>query len=250
MLQLKKCLYFLFLGILVLNSCSDDNKDVTILQEDSLELIASYQISVLEPSGLTIDESGSFLYTVSDNTGDIYKLSTEGDLLDTYVYEGDDLEGVTMFTDNKLLLAEERTKQIVEYDLSTGISSKHTINYENNFENNGIEGLAYKENDRTIFLLNEKNPGKLLRLRTDFSIIIEYDLNFASDYSGIFYDAITNNLWILSDESNTLNRCTLQGVLIDEYSINVAQAEGVAITNDKIYIVSDIEAKLYVYKKP
>ena len=248
MLQLKKGLYFLFLGIVFSISCSDD--DVQYIQEDSLEFIASYKINVLEPSGLTVDITGKTLYTVSDNTGNIYKLSTEGELLKTYNYYGDDLEGVAIYKENKLLIAEERTKQIVEYDLSTGESSTHTINYENSFENSGIEGVAYKENDGTIFILNEQSPGKLLRLRSDFSIIIEYDLNFASDYSGIFYDVSLNNLWILSDQSKTLNRCTLQGVLIEKYPINVTQAEGVAITNDKIYIVSDVEAKLYVYKKP
>jgi len=248
MVQLKYFLFFLFLGIVFSTSCSDD--DTQYIQEDSLELIASYKIGVLEPSGLTIDNDGEVLYTVSDNTGSIYELSTKGELLKTYNVEGDDLEGVSTYTANKLLLAEERTKQIVEYDLSTGITSKHTINYENDFENNGIEGVAYKENDGSIFILNEQNPGKLIRLRSDFSIIIEYDLNFASDYSGIFYDVSLNNLWIISDQNKSLNRCTLQGVLIGKYPIHITQAEGVAITNDKIYIVSDIEAKLYVYKKP
>jgi uncharacterized protein YjiK len=250
MLKINYYLFFFYLGIFSLTSCSDDDALVDNIPDDSLELITSYQIDVVEPSGLTIDEVGSFLYVVSDNSGHIYKLSTEGVLIETYSYKGDDLEGVTTYKENKLLIAEERTKQIVEYDLSTGITSKHTINYENNFENNGIEGIAYKENDRSTFMLNEKNPGKLIRLRSDFTTIIEYDLNFASDYSGIFYDSSINNLWILSDESNTLNRCTLQGVLIEEYPINIAQAEGVAITKDKIFIVSDAESRLYVYKKP
>ena len=249
MLKLNFFLFFFFLGIILLTSCSD-NKINNIIPEDSLELLATYHINVLEPYGLNLDESGEVLYTVSDNTGDIYKLSTEGVLLKTYSYGGDDLEGVSSFTGNKLLLAEERTKQLVEYDISTGSSVKHYINYENNSDNNGIEGVAYKANDGSTFILNEKDPGKLIRLRADFSIIAEYDLNFASDYSGIFYDISTNNLWILSDQKKTLNRCTLMGALIEKYYINVTQAEGVAITNDNIYIVCDAESKLYVYKKP
>lgn len=230
-------------------SCSDEDLYDSI-PDDTLELLASYKIEVLEPSGLTIDKTGTILYTVSDNTGSIYKLSTEGELLHTYNLGGEDLEGVSTYLGNKLLLAEERTKQIIEYDLSNGSISRHGINYENNDENSGIEGVAYKENDGSIFIINEKNPGKLFRLRADFSIIVEYDLNFATDYSGIFYDASLNNLWIVSDQSKTLNRCTLQGALIEKYPINITQAEGVAMTNDKIYIVSDVEAKLYVYKKP
>ncbi|MEN8124409.1 MAG: SdiA-regulated domain-containing protein, partial [Bacteroidota bacterium] len=140
--------------------------------------------------------------------------------------------------------------QIVEYDMNTGHTLKHTINYENNDDNSGIEGVAYAKNLNAIFILNEKNPGKLIKLRSDFSIIAEYDLNFASDYSGIFHENSTNNLWIVSDKNKTLNKCTLKGDLIESYSIRVTQAEGIAISKDKIYVVSDAEEKLYIYKKP
>jgi len=149
-----------------------------------------------------------------------------------------------------LLLAEERTKEIVEFDIASGIAIKHKINYENSDGNSGIEGVTYKENDGTTFILNEKDPGKLIRLRADFSIIAEYDMNFASDYSGIFYDSSTNNLWIVSDQNKTINKCTLKGELIESYSIGVTQAEGIAVANDRIYVVSDAEEKLYIYKNP
>jgi len=249
MQHLKFLLSSFLLGIILLISCSDNDIN-SFIPGDALELEASYSVNVSEPSGLAIDNSGSVLYTVSDNTGDVYKLSTEGVLLKTYNFGGDDLEGATVLTASKLLLAEERSKQVVEYNISTGNSSRHPINYENNDDNNGIEGVAYKENDGTTFILNEKNPGKLIRLRANYSILSEHDLNFASDYSGIFYDSSTNSLWIVSDQNKTLNKCSLTGALIERYSINVAQAEGVVLTNDKVYIVCDAESKLYVFKKP
>ncbi len=241
---------YLFIGLFSLAliiSCSDTNNDIP---NDDLELEASYKIDIAEPSGLAVSTSGNILYTVSDNTAKVYRLSTSGTLIKTYNYIGNDLEGVSTFTGNKLLLAEERTKEIVEFDMITGISSKHKINYENNDANSGIEGVTYNSMDGTIFILNEKNPDKLIRLRSDFSIIAEYNLNFASDYSGIFYESSTNNLWIVSDQNKTINKCTLTGVLIESYSIGVTQAEGIAIANDRIYVVSDAEEKLYVYKKP
>lgn len=248
MLRLKNILLVTCV-LLVIVSCSDDDYTNNLL-EDSLDLIASYKISVLEPSGLAFDFQDSVLYTVSDNSGDIYKLSTNGDIIKKYSYGGNDLEGISIYKDSKLLLAEERYKQLVEYNLSTGSSTSHYINYINTSTNYGIEGVAYKTNDGTTFVLNEKEPGKMLRLRSDFSIIAEYDLNFASDYSGICYDEFTNNLWIVSDQSKTINRCTLMGLLIDKYSIRVNQAEGIAVTNNRIYIVSDPESTLYVYEKP
>lgn len=247
MLQLRY-LVIAFLGIVILASCSDNNENIS--DKDVLELEASYKINVLEPSGLDVNSEGNALYTVSDHTGHVYKLSTTGNVTQVFNDVGNDLEGVSSFTENRLLLAEERTKEIIVYDLATGASSKNRINYKNNDENSGIEGVTYNSTDGTIFILNEKNPGKLIRLRPDFSIIAEYELEFASDYSGIFYDRYSNSLWIVSDQNKTINQCTLVGKLVKAYSISVTQAEGIAIANNKIFVVSDAEAKLYIYKKP
>ncbi len=231
----------------ILLSCS---KDQDIIQADELELIESFRIDVSEPSGLAIDNSGTILYTVSDNTNKIYKLSTTGNIIQTYNYVGNDLEGVSTFTGNKLILAEERTKEIVEFDMSSGSFVKHKITYENNNANSGLEGVAYNSNDGTIFILNEKDPGLLMRLRVNFTIISTDELSFASDYSGIFHDSTLNKLWIVSDQNKTINKCTLSGELIESYSTSITKLEGIVVTNDKIYVVSDAAEKLYIFKKP
>jgi uncharacterized protein YjiK len=219
-------------------------------KKEALELEASYKIKVKEPSGLGINDAGTVLYTVSDKTSKVYKLSTTGDVIQTLDCEAANLEGVSSYTSNKLLLAEEGSKTIVVFDMVTGEESNHKIKYKNKDKNSGIEGVTYDNNSETIFILNEKNPGKLIRLRNDFSVMAKYDLDFASDYSGIFYDNSSNKLWILSDQYKTVNKCTLKGELIESFTIDVKQPEGIAIANKYIYIVSDSEAKLYVYKKP
>lgn len=248
---LKKLLFVAVLGSLVVISCSDRNSDDGGGDlKDDLELLSTFDVAIAEPSGLTINTAGTVLYTVSDHTAQVYSLTTEGSVMQTFSYKGNDLEGVSTFKRNKLLLAEERTKELVEFDMTTGSFTKHRINYKNNDENSGIEGVAFAENLNAIFILNEKNPGKLLRLRSDYSVSVGYDLTFASDYSGIFYDNELKELWIVSDQNKTLNKCTLKGVLIESYSIKVTQAEGIAIANDKIYMISDAEEKLYIYKKP
>ena len=84
----------------------------------------------------------------------------------------------------------------------------------------------------------------------DFSVLSTHDLNFAADYSGIFYENFSNQLWIVSDQSKTVNKCTLSGELIKSFKIKVAQPEGIAVTDNHIYIVCDAKATLYVYKKP
>ncbi len=229
-------------------ACS--KSDTVVATDSELELISSNKINVSEASGLTINAAGSTLYTVSDNTSNIYELATDGTVIKEYVYNGNDVEGISMVSNNKMLLVEERTKEIVEYDLSSKTYNKHTIIYSNNDSNSGLEGIAINLNDNSIFILNEKDPGLLMRLRSDFSIIESYNLNFASDYSGIFYDKDLNILWILSDERKTINKCSLKGVLIKSYSINVNKAEGIAVTNNTIYIVSDSNSTLYKFNKP
>ncbi len=228
-------------------SCNSDNE---VSNSNDLELLASYAINVPEPSGLSASLDGNILYTVSDETAKVYKLSLTGNVLQVFSYQGEDLEGVSVYTNNKLLLAEERSKEIIVFDMITGLKVNHSINYENTSSNSGIEGVAYNQNDNTIFILNEKDPGKLIRLRNDFSIIAEYNLSFASDYSGIFHDTTLNLLWIVSDQNKTLNKCTLTGELIERYSFNITQAEGVVVTNNKIYIISDALERLYEFNKP
>ena len=240
---MKIIFYFLVLAICLCTSCE---KEAT--NSSQLELLNSYSIDVPEPSGLAI--SGNVLYTVSDNTNNVYKLNTSGLVLQTIEFDGNDLEGVSNYTNGKLLLAEERTKKIIELTITTGDYLSHQMNYDNDEPNAGIEGIAYNSNQQIIYFLNEKSPDKLFKLNSSFSIIESYDLNFANDYSGIYYDSSTNLLWIVSDESQTINKCTLEGEQLDSYSINVNKPEGIVVTNDKIYIVSDSQERLYVFQKP
>jgi len=240
---LLKNVFIIFLGIVITSSCDDQKKA-------DLELKASYKIHVPEPSGLAINDSGTALYTVSDKTSIVYKLSLTGDVTQTFDFKGSNLEGISTYTEHKLLLAEESKKKIIVLDMVTGTSSKHKITYKNYDRNSGIEGVTFDINSNTIFILNEKNPGKLIRLQNDFSVLSEYDLTFAADYSGIFYENSSHQLWILSDQNRTVNKCTLSGELIESFRIKVAQPEGIAVTDNYIYIVCDEKATLYVFKKP
>lgn len=250
MIPLKQILLVPILSILFsFLSCSNNNDEEPTTNK-KLELISSFKINVSEPSGLAINSEATILYTVSDNTNKIYKLSTSGALIQVFDYSGNDLEGVSTFTTNKLLLAEERTKEVVLYDMTTANYSKHKIDYKNQDENSGLEGITYNANSNTIFILNEKEPGLLMQLRSNYTILATYELDFATDYSGIFYESSSNSLWIVSDQNKTVNKCNLKGELIKSYPISVTKAEGIAVTSDKIYVVSDLEAKIFVFKKP
>lgn len=226
-------------------SCKKDTETT-----NRLEPLSSYEIGVLEPSGLAINSAGNLLYTVSDHTNKVYKLSMTGSLLHTYDFTGNDLEGVCNYIDGKLLLAQERTKTVVEFTIATNAHTDHIIDYDSNDSNSGIEGITYNPTTQNIYILNEKDPGKLIVLDTNFSIIESYNLQFADDYSGVFYDATDNLLWIISDQSQSINKCSLTGELIESFKIGVTKPEGIVVANNRIYIVSDAEEALYIYAKP
>ena len=249
MLHLSKIISFTIVFMAFFLACNK-SEDVVRETKNELELISSIKINVSEASGLAINTSGSTLYTVSDNTNNIYELSINGTVLKEYIYDGDDVEGISTVSADKVIFVEERNKEVVEYDLKSKNYIRHKVIYSNNDSNSGLEGIAFNLNDNTTFILNEKSPGVLMRLRSDFSIIESYDLNFASDYSGIFHDKDLNILWIVSDESKTVNKCSLKGALIKSYAIDVIKAEGIAVTNNAIYIVSDSNSTLFKFKKP
>jgi uncharacterized protein YjiK len=216
---------------------------------NQLELLGSYDLTIPEPSGLAIDPTGN-LYVVSDQTNQIYQISTTGITLQTFGFTGNDLEGITYFNADKFLVAEERTKNLILYNPSDNSAISHLMSYENTDSNSGIEGVAYNPNTQTSYFVNEKNPEKLFKADSNFNISGIYDLNFANDYSDLYFENTTNILWILSDESQTVNSCSTEGVLTESFSINVDQPEGIVVTSDKIYIVSDSQEKLYVFQKP
>ncbi len=240
-----KHLTLLIVTILLLDSCHKNHSASTRLEWEN-----AYDINVPEPSGLASTDSENVLLSVSDQTNMVYKMTLTGQIIQTYNYTGHDLEGITGYTSGTLLLVEERNKNIIELNTLTGVSHIHSIAYENEEANSGMEGIAYNPNTQTIYFLNEKRPGKLFRLNTNYSITNSIELDFAQDYSGIVYDADADVLWILSDESQSINKCTLDGMLIQSYSIQVHKPEGICIIDDKIYIVSDSEEKLYIFPKP
>lgn len=238
---------FVIIALFIVSCIKYDNPYET--QSTEIELIEKFSINVEEPSGLAIDAEKGVLYTVSDNTNNVYKITKQGKILQEYQINADDLEGICIFGSN-LLLANERSKQLISYNILSQSSTVYSINYTNTSENSGFEGVTYNEKQKTIYVINEKQPGELLELDLNFVVKKITQLNFANDYSGIFYDSQNDYLWIVSDESSTINKCYTNGDLIKSYKINVTKCEGIAIDSETgyIYLVSDSDAEMYVYK--
>lgn len=143
--------------------------------------------------------------------------------------------------------------------------------------NKGLEGIAWNASSGTFFVLKEGKPPMLIELREDLRVILhhwildqEYGFSVPEfpqeklDVSGIGYDSRRDVFWLVSDKGQSLfiydyhrqvitQRFPLGFRAGDEKGIGTYQriekAEGVAISPDgeTLSIVSDKEARLYMY---
>lgn len=213
--------------------------------------IRQIDLSVPEPSGLEYDSRENILLTVSDETSRIYKMDLEGNVLKEIKVNGIDLEGITKPNDSTLATILERARTVVFLDTSGVESGRIELNLKGE-PNKGLEGITYNPKNSHYYVLNEKKPRLLMEIDSDNNIIKKNKLEFASDFSGIYFDSRTETLWILSDESETIFKCDENGTLIKEYQINIEQAEGIAINYEDslLYVISDPLEKLFIFKLP
>ena len=249
--MLKKNLIIYLIAMFSLTVVISCDKNGSVPANKSLNLISSYSLDVPEPSGLSFTTGNTALYTVSDHTSKIYKISLQGKLLASISCEGNDLEGVTYDSENKnICVVEERNRKLLKLDLQGNILRQISLNITGNDDNKGLEGLTINHTNGHFYCVNEANPGLLIELNENLQVIKETTLSFANDYSGIFYDEVIDSLWIVSDQSSTVTKCDLHGNAEETYRLGINKAEGIVVDSKSkvIYVISDSSEKLYVFE--
>ena len=241
-----------------------------------------------EPSGLTLNRDGSALYTVSDDTKAIFRLDLKGrvSVADSFFIGLDDLEGIAIRReDSELLVVQEATNSVVLVDLKTRRErSRRPLSAMGNYatiahhfpdppDNNGLEGITVNTSNDHVFVVKERRPGLLIELDPSLTPILSTRVLQASqgfthpklkadklDFSGLSFDSRNDTLWIASDKGQCLFQYdwTRDAVLQRlDLTINtgnkdklIRKAEGVAFDpqRKRMYVVSDRDADLYVYK--
>ena len=215
----------------------------------ALHLIATYPLSVAEPSDLAIDESGTRLWTVGNTPPRVYQLGLDGQVVKTLNFVGEDLEGVAYDrNDRTLWVAEENRRELIHLDMNGDVLSRHRLDLAGE-KNSGLEGICLDDKGQ-LFAVTEKRPGLFLELGAGRSISARRNVDFAEDYSGIAYDRKQGCFWIVSDKSQALYLWSRHAGVVQRYALPYEKAEGVAVDDaaKRIYIVSDSENKLYVYR--
>ena len=192
------------------------------------------------------------LLTVSDQTGKVYEISLEGDIIRIMNYTGSDLEGVCFNNEEQIIaVTEERSREVVFLDYPEGNEiSRYKINVEIQAENKGLEGISYNSNNNMYYILNEALPGQLLIWNPDLGLIGTEEPDFASDYSGLCVDAPASCLWILSDESALFSKCDYKANPLITFMLTKTKFEGIAVDEDQnlVYLVNDGSSMMDCYK--
>jgi uncharacterized protein YjiK len=215
----------------------------------TLHLVATHPLTISEPSDLALDETGKILWTVTNKPAKVYQLDVEGNVTKTLNYAGQDLEGIAYDPASRTLwVTEERTREIVHLTLNGDVLDRTSLDLPGK-PNHGPEGITLDDHGR-MFVVNEKQPGLFLELNKDHAIATRLPLSFAGDYSGITWDRKKGCFWIVSDESQTLFLWSKAKGVIGQFPLGFPKAEGIAVdeATKTVYVVSDAENKLYVYR--
>lgn len=248
---------FAILFTLLLLNCSTSADSETFPEGLQLTYISSFDLDIEDPSGLAIDSSGDFLWTVSDsNGGHIYMITFDGQIIGHLPYEGNDMEGITMDPRNETLwVAEERFRTILQFNRDGNLLEEVHVPVTANELNEGLEGIAINPENGHIYIVNQKNPIAFIELDEEMTVVRNVDIDFempysVTDLSGLFYDTVHRQIWMVSDESQKIVVTDLDLNPIHYFDLDRIKFEGIALdlSSDTVYLVNDEENKLYVFR--
>jgi len=214
---------------------------------EKLKPLKTFSLKISEPSGLELVDGK--LWIVSDRKSTVYQTDLKGEIEFNFKIKETDLEGITVVNDSLIAIALEFSREVLILNLIGNEISRTSLEI-NGSRNSGLEGITYNPSNEHFYLVNEKDPVLLIETDKNLKEIRRKKIKNVKDLSGISYSRKEDCLWLLSDEDRKIIKSSLEGDFITEYKINVEQPEGIAVDdeNNLVYIVSDKEEKLYVYK--
>jgi len=263
----------------------DDEQTFSLTYLDRFD-IANEDEGLTEPSGLALSHGKNALWTVSDDTNKIFKISLDGDLKQDDSFEIPDtgLEGIGLGTTGEFLVSVKEDGNeviIIRIDTQEVTNRRRLVEmagydaiaqyFAGSGANKGLEGVTWNEETETIFVMKEGAPGLLIEVSSDLTAIRSHQVLNAEngfrdteveaeeiDFSDLCYQSRAH-FWIISDKAkrlflydgnkNKVMHSAKLGYGHDGEYKEIEKAEGVAIDPDanRLYVVSDEEAKLYVF---
>ena len=215
-------------------------------------------------SGITYSPKTDTLFAITNSPRYIYELNKNGEFLREIELSGfKDTEDLTHIKDVIFAILDEKDDTFYIFNIYNHTTKillddyikKFTYSVKN-FENFGLEGITYDIKNDKFYIVNERNPKKVISIKgimeeTPIYIKIKNEISnnnsYLGDFSAVYFDNKKDELFILSDESSLLSKLDKFGNFIDFLdlypSINIPQItsiEGMTRDNDgTIYIVGE-----------
>ncbi|MBU0591167.1 SdiA-regulated domain-containing protein, partial [Candidatus Micrarchaeota archaeon] len=224
-----------------------------IVENENLDLGA-------DQSGLAYSPTTDTVYSVRNSVGAINELYRNGTMKREITTSGfQDIEAITFLNHSggydwfAITEEQKQTFSIIKIDATTSrILFADSINYDlglGHSPNNGLEGITYDHRRGVFYIAKEKLPMALYRVDVSSGSPVVTTLfdaesvfrGIANDLSDIYYDKNTDNLFILSHQSNKLMQVKLDGTLVNSFRVSLIQAEGVTFDTkgDTLWVMSE-----------
>ncbi|MCX5742684.1 MAG: SdiA-regulated domain-containing protein [Proteobacteria bacterium] len=225
----------------------DDNKADG--RGKKLQQLDDFKVDMDEPSDLTM--ANGQLYGISDAHSRIYKIDVTGShtggvdkVLDIV---GSDLEALSYEeSTNRFLIGDESNGKVwfigADGERHDPIEIKDAID-----GNSGIEGLCYDDQGH-LLVGKEKDPARIFEMNDAGEQLHQTKVDFASDLSALAWNPKDDHLYALSDEEHALYRLNKNYEATQAWRLPIEHPEGLAFDGDTIYVVSDSEARLYLFE--
>jgi len=184
-----------------------------------------------EPSGAVWHPRLKKLFTVSDE-GYLHMMNSDGSKVETW-YVGGDLEGVTVRDprSNMIEIGREHPDAILSFDLDAGeVDQEWDLTpWMQGVDNQGLEGLtdagglfyaAHQENGHVyVFDVSDQGVEHVSTLTGSLT----------GGTSGLHYSHVTETLYVLNDNQNSIVELTKEGQYKTGYSVPGNDQEGIAL---------------------
>ncbi|MFH1194694.1 MAG: SdiA-regulated domain-containing protein [bacterium] len=225
-------------------SCSENS---VVPHEPEIKRVDIFSLEITEPSGVALSYDKTQLWIVGDQASKIYLTDLEGDIDDEINVGQNDMEGIAIISDSLIAAVIEETREVIfmtpkgkhKRTVQTGLTGEF---------NHGFEGITFVPGENVLFIANEKNPELILKMDLNGNTVSQTTINFETDVADLYYDDERNVLWILSQESSTIYKCDLEFNLLTQFTLPTKNFEGIAVSENLIYLVSDSENELWIYE--
>lgn len=229
-------------------------KEITVLDKNE---------EMNEPSGIAYHPIRKTFFVVGDE-GDLYEIDENAKILKSARLSPNrkdeiDPEGIAVNTrTGNLYIAAEEGDDIIEVDPENFdiVGYYDIVSKKELFKSggNGIEGIAFvpgkdPEDDR-VYVCNQYDPPIVMKVALPSKPmgnavekhpvpVIGYFKMPVSDLSDMTYHDVRKTLFILSDENNLIMEVTLDGKIMNQWSLPGKDQEGIAFYKGFMFIGQD-----------